>query len=303
MKLVTYELNGAVKLGAVWGDGVVDLTAVASDMLTLIAQGAAGLAAVEVVLATETAVSTPLSELRLLAPIPNPRRNVMCLGLNYAEHAIESYAAKGRQASLPTTPIIFTKATTAVSGPYDPIPFDTAVSSEIDWEVELAIIIGKQGKNIPAEEALEYVFGYTVLNDISARDLQMNGKQYFKGKSLDGACPTGPWIVTPDELDAPQNLRITSRVNGETKQDGNTRFMIFDIPAIIAYLSKGMTLLPGDIIATGTPEGVGFARTPPEFLRPGDVLESEVAGIGVLRNVVTAVSTPTSFVEKNTKTS
>ena len=287
MKLVTYELNGAVKVGAVRDDSVVDLSAVAPDMLGLIAQGTAR---AEEALAAETAVSTPLSQLRLLAPIPNPRRNVMCLGLNYAEHAIESYAAKGQRASLPTTPIVFTKATTAVSGPYDPIPFDTAVSSEIDWEVELAIIIGKQGKNIPVEAALDYVFGYTVLNDISARDLQMNGKQYFKGKSLDGACPTGPWIVTPDELPTPQNLRVTCRVNGVTKQDGNTRFMIFDISAIIAYLSQGMTLLPGDIIATGTPQGVGFARTPPEFLRPGDVLESEVEGIGVIRNVVTAVS-------------
>ncbi len=288
MKLITYEFDGLVKVGAVRDDGVVDLTTIAPDMLGLIAQGEEGLNQAKRWLgAPETAVS--LSQVRLLAPIPNPRRNVMCLGLNYAEHALESYAAKGKQAALPTTPIVFTKATTAVSGPTDPIPFDPTVSSEIDWEAELAVIIGKAGKNIPAADAWEYVFGYMVLNDVSARDLQMNGKQYFKGKSLDGACPTGPWIITPDELPAPHNLRISCRVNGVIKQDSNTRFMIFDIPAIIAYLSKGMTLLPGDIIATGTPEGVGFARKPPEFLRPGDVLESEIEGIGTLRNVVTAV--------------
>ncbi len=288
MKLVTYELDHVVKVGAVQDDGVVDLSGIAPDMLRLIDLGALGLSQAEAQVAAG-ATAVPLTQVRLLAPIPYPRRNVMCLGLNYAEHALESYTAKGKPAALPTTPIVFTKATTAVSGPTDPIPFDSTVSSQIDWEVELAVIIGKAGKNIPAAEAWAHVFGYTVLNDVSARDLQMNGKQYFKGKSLDGACPTGPWIVTLDELPAPHNLRITCRVNGVTKQDGRTNHMIFTIPAIIAYLSKGMTLLPGDIIATGTPEGVGFARTPPEYLRPGDVLESEIEGIGTLRNEVTAV--------------
>lgn len=288
MKLVTYELDHVVKVGAVQDDGVVDLSGIAPDMLRLIDLGALGLSQAKAQVAAG-ATAVPLTQVRLLAPIPYPRRNVMCLGLNYAEHALESYAAKGKPASLPTTPIVFTKATTAVSGPTDPILFDSTVSSQIDWEVELAVIIGKAGKNIPAAEAWDYVFGYMVLNDVSARDLQMNGKQYFKGKSLDGACPTGPWIVTPDELPDPHNLRITCRVNGVTKQDGRTSYMIFDIPAIIAYLSRGMTLLPGDIIATGTPEGVGFARTPPEFLRPGNVLESEIEGIGTLRNEVTAV--------------
>jgi 2-keto-4-pentenoate hydratase/2-oxohepta-3-ene-1,7-dioic acid hydratase in catechol pathway len=156
----------------------------------------------------------------------------------------------------------------------------------LDWEVELAAVIGRTGKNIPVVEAMTYVYGFMVLNDISARDLQMAGKQYFKGKSLDGACPTGPWIVTADELPDPHDVRLICRVNGVVKQDGRTDLMIFNIPATIAYLSRGMTLLSGDIIATGTPDGVGFARTPPEFLYPGDVVESEIEGIGILRNPV-----------------
>ncbi len=285
MKLITYTQQGHVHIGAVQGDGVVDLTAVAPDMLTLIEMGADGLAQATAVLQTaQTAV--PLHTVHLHAPIPTPRRNVMCLGLNYAAHAAESYSARGQATVIPTAPIVFTKATTAVSGPTDPIPYDTAVSTEIDWEAELGVVIGLAGKNIPTAAAMQHVFGYMVINDVSARDLQMRGKQYFKGKSLDGHCPTGPWIVTGDELPDPGNLRVTCRVNGVTKQDGDTSHMIFDIPAIIAYLSRGMTLLPGDIIATGTPQGVGFARTPPEFLQPGDVLESEIEGIGVLRNPV-----------------
>ncbi|MBE2197751.1 MAG: fumarylacetoacetate hydrolase family protein [Anaerolinea sp.] len=285
MKLITYTQQGHVHIGAVQGDGVVDLTAVAPNMLTLIEMGADGLAQATAVLQAE-GTAVPLHTVHLRAPIPIPRRNVMCLGLNYAAHAAESYSARGQATVIPTAPIVFTKATTAVSGPTDPIPYDPAISTEIDWEAELGVVIGLAGKNIPTAAAMQHVFGYMVINDVSARDLQMRGKQYFKGKSLDGHCPTGPWIVTRDELPDPGNLRVTCRVNGVTKQDGTTSQMIFDIPAIIAYLSRGMTLLPGDIIATGTPQGVGFARTPPEFLRPGDVLESEIEGIGVLRNPV-----------------
>jgi 2-keto-4-pentenoate hydratase/2-oxohepta-3-ene-1,7-dioic acid hydratase in catechol pathway len=186
-------------------------------------------------------------------------------------------------------PIIFNKATTAVIGPYDDIPFDAAVSERIDWEVELGVIIGKRGKNIAVAAAMSFVFGYTIINDVSARDLQRQHRQFFKGKSLDGSCPTGPWIVTADSLSDPHVLRLTCRINDITKQDGNTSQMIFNIPATIEYLSRGMTLLPGDIIATGTPAGVGDARTPPEYLKPGDIVESEIEGIGVLRNGVTAV--------------
>jgi 2-keto-4-pentenoate hydratase/2-oxohepta-3-ene-1,7-dioic acid hydratase in catechol pathway len=214
----------------------------------------------------------------------------MCLGWNYAEHVQESAAAKGLQIKeLPQYPIIFTKATTSVNKPFGDVPWSTAVSTEVDYEVELAIIIGKAGKNIPRSAAMDHIYGYTVLNDISARDLQRNGKQFFKGKSLDGFCPIGPWLITVDAIANPQNLAITCRVNGVTKQDGSTQHMIFDIPAIIEYLSLGMTLLPGDIIATGTPSGVGFARIPPEYLQPGDVVECEIEQIGLIRNQVRAV--------------
>lgn len=210
----------------------------------------------------------------------------MCLGLNYAEHAVESYTARGKKSELPAVPIVFTKATTAVNAPYAPIPYDPAVSQQIDYEVELGVIIGKPGKHIAAEQALDHIFGYTIINDISARDLQYQHKQYFIGKSLDGACPMGPWIITRGALPDPHQLHITSRVNGVTKQDSSTQYMIFSIPAIISHLSRGMTLLAGDIIATGTPSGVGFARTPPEFLQPGDVLESEIEMIGTLCNQI-----------------
>ncbi|NJN54920.1 MAG: fumarylacetoacetate hydrolase family protein [Anaerolineae bacterium] len=285
MKLVTFAHNGRTAIGVVSADQIINLSHLAPDMQTFIELGDEGLVAAQT--AVSTAIETvPLTAVHLLAPIPTPRRNVICLGLNYSEHVKESYGARGQQAKLPEVPIVFTKATTAVSGPTDPIPYDTAVTTQLDWEVELAVIIGRAGKNIPTEATMSHVYGYTVLNDISARDLQMAGKQYFKGKSLDGACPIGPWIVTADELPDPHNLRLTCRVNGVIKQDGRTEMMIFNIPNTIAYLSRGMTLLPGDIIATGTPDGVGFARTPPEFLQPGDLLESEIEGIGVLRNVV-----------------
>jgi 2-keto-4-pentenoate hydratase/2-oxohepta-3-ene-1,7-dioic acid hydratase in catechol pathway len=222
----------------------------------------------------------------LLAPIPRPRRNVMCLGLNYVEHARESAEARGREFKQHQYPVFFTKATHAINGPEAVIPFDAAVSEQIDYEAELAVIIGRGGKNISGADALDHVFGYTCLNDVSARDLQSSHSQFFKGKSLDGACPIGPWIITADEIPDPQQLNITCRVNGVTKQDSNTRNMIFNIPAIIEILSRGMTLDAGDIIATGTPSGVGFARKPPEFLKPGDVVEVEIEQIGVLRNRV-----------------
>jgi 2-keto-4-pentenoate hydratase/2-oxohepta-3-ene-1,7-dioic acid hydratase in catechol pathway len=285
LKLITFEYENEVRPGVVWEDFVTDISSIAPDMLSLIDQGAAGLMAV-VSLLQRVRGGIPLEDVRLLAPIPIPRRNIMCLGLNYVEHAEESYTAQGKDVTLPEVPIVFTKATTSVTGPYDPIPYVAAVSDKLDWEAELGVVIGRSGKNISEADALDYVFGYTVINDVSARDLQRQGKQYFKGKSLDGSCPTGPWIVTSADLPDPHSLRITSRVNGETKQDSNTNKMIFNIPATIAYLSRGMTLLPGDIISTGTPSGVGFARTPPEFLWPGDVVECEVEQIGTIRNEV-----------------
>ena len=287
MKFARYSVNGrSPKIGLVTENQLIDLSNVVPSMQALIALSADGLAMVQQHAASSQSI--PLADVKLHAPLL-PRRNVMCLGLNYAEHVRESLTAQGQTVDLPQFPVVFTKATTAVSGPTDPIPYDPQVSESMDFEVELAVIIGKQGKNIPVEQAMEYVFGYTVLNDITARDLQRQGKQFFKGKSLDGSCPIGPWIVSRDALPNPHALNIRCLVNDVEKQSSNTRHMIFDIPATIAYLSRGMTLLPGDIIATGTPDGVGFARTPPEFLRPGDVVHSIVEGIGEMKNVITAV--------------
>ncbi len=283
MKLVTYEQDDQVKIGAAINQEVVSLTTVAPDMLSLISMGSAGLTQARAVV--ERAESTtPLAEVRLLAPIPNPRRNVFCLGINYSEHAKEAKSMIDKSAEGPEFAVIFTKATTTVNGPYDEIPYDAAVSEQIDWEVELAVVVGQAGKNISVHEAMAHVFGYTVINDVSARDVQRQHKQFFKGKSLDGSCPMGPWIVTADEVPDPHALRLMTRVNGVVKQDSHTGQMILDIPHTLAQLSQGMSLLPGDIIATGTPGGVGFARNPPEFLSPGDVVECEVEGIGRIKN-------------------
>jgi 2-keto-4-pentenoate hydratase/2-oxohepta-3-ene-1,7-dioic acid hydratase in catechol pathway len=288
MKLVTFNHSGNVEVGAIHKDQIMNLSNFAGDMISLIEMVHGGIEQLKDQIESMSS-GIPVESVELLAPIPEPRRNVMCLGLNYAEHAEEHYTASGRQTELPEYPIVFTKAPSSVNGPYADIPYDTAVTQELDWEVELAVIIGRKGKNIPVEEAMEYVFGYTVLNDVSARDLQRRHKQFFKGKSLDGACPMGPWIVTADELTDPHHLRVTSRVNGFVKQDSNTAMMIFDVPSIINHMSCGMTLLPGDIIATGTPSGVGFARQPPEFLQNDDVVECEVEGIGIIRNKVASV--------------
>jgi 2-keto-4-pentenoate hydratase/2-oxohepta-3-ene-1,7-dioic acid hydratase in catechol pathway len=223
------------------------------------------------------------------APIPRLAKNVFCLGLNYMRHLRESAAVRNRAAEVPAAPVVFTKPPTSVSGPHDDIPWDPAVTSELDYEVELGVVIGRVGKNIPRAEALDYVFGYTCINDVSARDLQRQHIQWFKGKSLDGACPMGPVIVTADEFGDPQAKRLALRLNGDTRQDATTADMIFPIDVILEQLSRGMTLEPGDVIATGTPEGVGMGRTPQEFMKDGDVVETEVEGIGTMRNRVVAV--------------
>jgi 2-keto-4-pentenoate hydratase/2-oxohepta-3-ene-1,7-dioic acid hydratase in catechol pathway len=210
----------------------------------------------------------------------------MCLGLNYRDHAEESARARGKGMVLPEYPLVFTKNVTSVNDPNGVIPAQPGVTAELDWEVELGVVIGVGGRGIARERALSHVFGYTVINDVSARDLQTRHGQFFLGKSLDGSCPMGPVIVTRDELPDPQNLNLKCRVNGELKQDSNTRHMIFDVATVISVLSLGMRLEPGDIIATGTPAGVGFARTPPEYLKSGDTVECEIEHIGRLRNRV-----------------
>ena len=229
-----------------------------------------------------------LSEVELLSPIPRPRQNIMCLGWNYIEHVEETTGNSLEAPKLPKYPIVFTKAASSINGPYSDIPVNTDVSNKMDWEVELGVIIGKGGKGISKNDALNHVFGYTIINDISARDFQKKHKQFFIGKSFTGACPMGPWIVTTDEIPNPQILNLKSRVNGEIKQDSNTKYQIFDIATVIENLSRGMALEPGDIIATGTPSGVGYVRNPPEYLMPGDVVECEIESIGKICNAIIA---------------
>lgn len=232
----------------------------------------------------------PLEGLTLLAPIPTPPHNIMCVGKNYHAHAHEftksGYDAGATAAdAVPQHPIIFTKPSSSISGPYDDIPLWPGLDEAVDYEAELAVVIGKGGRFIPREQAMSHVFGYTILNDVTARDLQRIHKQWFLGKGIDGFGPMGPWITTADEIDA-ANLRVTCRINGEIRQDSSTSDLIFDVPTLIETISRSMTLSPGDVIATGTPEGVGIGFNPPRFLKDGDVVETEIAGIGVIRNTV-----------------
>jgi len=221
-------------------------------------------------------------EIHVLSPLcPEERPKIFCIGLNYADHAAESGS------KVPEDPLVFSKFFTALISPGDPIPYPPD-SSALDYETELVIVIGKPAKRVPQEEAQLYVAGYTCGNDVTARDLQRRHVQWYKGKGLDGFCPMGPVVVTADEIGDPHQLDISLRVNGVEKQRSNTRHLIFRIPRLIAEWSAGMTLYPGDVLLTGTPSGVGVGRTPPEFLRPGDVVEAVVGGIGVLRNVVSS---------------
>ncbi len=262
----------------------------ATSMLALIEAGPQGLAAIRELAAAPIHSGLKLTDVRLKPPLPKLTRNIFCVGWNYLEHFAEGARMRDPAQKLPEHPVFFTKATGALNGPFDPIPYDRSISEQVDWEVELAAIIGKRGRNIAEADAFDHVFGYTVLNDVSVRDLQKSwhGGQWFKGKSLDGHAPMGPWIVPAGDLD-PGALRLILRVNGEVKQDGGTKDMYFKIPRIVAELSRGLTLEPGDVIATGTPSGVGMGRTPPEWLKPGDVMETEIAGIGTMRNTIHAV--------------
>lgn len=227
------------------------------------------------------------SHVTLLSPIPRPRQNIICLGLNYVDHVSETRGVKNEEVKLPRSPIVFTKAANSMNGPYNDIEIDINVSAKMDWESELAVIIGKPGLGIELDNAMQHVFGYSVINDVTARDRQKWHKQFYIGKSYKGCCPMGPAIVTADEIADPHNLQLRSWVNGDLKQDSNTKHQIFKIANVISVLSQGMELEAGDIIATGTPSGVGYARTPPEFLMPGDVVECEVEGIGKISNKIT----------------
>jgi 2-keto-4-pentenoate hydratase/2-oxohepta-3-ene-1,7-dioic acid hydratase in catechol pathway len=295
MRYASYSSpSSSPRLGVVRGDRVVDFAAamgarwpgeLPANLLALIDLGPeAWHRARDLAAASEAMDGIPLTEVKLHAPIPRPRKNVFCLGLNYRAHAQESAQARGRDVKIPAVPVFFTKAPTTINGPYDDVGVDPAVTAKVDWEVELGVVIGRIGRDITQADARSHVFGYTVINDLSARDLQTDHLQWFKGKSLDGFCPLGPVVVTTEEFGDPQARRLQCRVNGATKQDATTADMIFPVDVIIEWLSKGLTLEPGDIIATGTPEGVGMGRTPQEFLKPGDIVETEIEGIGTLRN-------------------
>jgi 2-keto-4-pentenoate hydratase/2-oxohepta-3-ene-1,7-dioic acid hydratase in catechol pathway len=298
MKLLMFREGEAARLGVGrngTADEIVDVAATANGsgpslpatILDVIDAGDEGLDRLRVLTSAAPASAVrKLADLTLLPPFDPPRGNVLAIGRNYQKHAEEGARALNTDVGPPT---IFTKAITTITAPFADISIDPSVSTKIDWEVELGVVIGRRGANIKRQDALEHIFGYTVLNDVTARDIQNGwGGQWFKGKSLDGSCPIGPWVLTRDEVADVQALHLQLRINGAVKQDANSRDMIYPVDAIIEWLSIGMTLLPGMLIATGTPEGVGFARTPPEYLQPGDVMESEIDGIGKLRNTVVA---------------
>jgi 2-keto-4-pentenoate hydratase/2-oxohepta-3-ene-1,7-dioic acid hydratase in catechol pathway len=312
MRLVTYRKGSSKpRVGALVDDAVLDLGALAADlarergtvrrgrggfpktMLELIQGGADALAAAREALShgeavtkrdgvaalTERKIGALAAKVRLEAPIPRPARNVFCLGRNYKEHAAE------RGAEAPPHPVYFTKAPETVVAPGAKV-IHHAATNELDYEVELAVVIGTAGRDIPRERALDHVFGYTIVNDVTARDLQKRHGQWFKGKSLDTFCPMGPVLVTADEIPDPQALSVAMRINGESRQSSHTSKMIFPVDECIAVLSLGFTILPGDVIATGTPEGVGAALG--KFLKAGDKMEAEVERIGVLTNKIAA---------------
>lgn len=300
MRLVTYQLLNTTELKTgiqINQYDVLDIVAEAcargatnkvGTMLDIIAGGEETMSLLREIEAQPKTAPIVLNKALLKAPIPRPLKNVFCVGWNYLEHFEEGGAKMQDDRKLPTWPVFFSKAPTAVNGPYDVIPFDADISTQLDWEVELGVIIGKRGKNISEADAMNHVFGYTVINDVTWRDIQRrHGGQWDKGKSLDGTCPMGPCIVTADALDH-TDLHLTCRVNGVTKQDSSTKHLYFKLPRLIHDLSLGQTLEPGDIISSGTPEGVGYARTPPEFLQAGDLLETEIEGIGVMRNPIGA---------------
>ena len=223
-----------------------------------------------------------LSQVKIVSPIPWPRKNVVLLGVNYKEHIEEGARARSIELKYPEAPVFFTKPATSVIGHLGKVVHHKA-TEKLDYEVELAVVMGKKGRDIPKDKVYEYIFGYTICLDMTARDLQRKHGQWFKGKSLDTYCPLGPWIVHKSALPDPQNLRLVCRVNGNVMQDDKTSNMIFDIATTIESLSQGMTLEPGEIVSTGTPSGVGFARVPPFFLKPGDKVEADIESIGVLQ--------------------
>ncbi len=286
MRIATFLLNGKREVGLVAADGKTVTPLALTDAQTQ--RGAQALIELAVdgqALPSTAGATVPLSDVSLLAPLPLPRRNVWCVGRNYHAHAKELQASvfKDNDANPESWPIVFTKVPECVVGPHDDVVVPVGVSDQIDYEAELAVVIGKGGKNISKADALGHVFGYTVVNDVTARDVQIRHQQWDMGKSFDTFCPMGPWIVTADEFNGTKT-RVRCWVNGELRQDGSTENMIFDIPTLIETISRGITLYPGDVIATGTPAGVGMGMKPPRYLRAGDVVRIEIDGLGAIEN-------------------
>jgi 2-keto-4-pentenoate hydratase/2-oxohepta-3-ene-1,7-dioic acid hydratase in catechol pathway len=295
MKFVTFTHRGRTGPGILLaGERVLDLAAAgakdAPSLLAIIRGGAPALEAARTLAArAPTSAAHALAEVKLETPLPNPSRNIFCVGRNYIDHVAEGARAMGLATNLPKVPQFFTKATHAVNGPGGEVRLDPQVSDKLDYEVELGVVIGTTARDIAPEHAFDHIFGYTIVNDVSARDLQRAHEQWFKGKSLDTCCPIGPCIVTKGEIADVTALELSITVSGEQRQRAHVNQMIFDIPRIVSDLSRGMTLEAGDIIATGTPSGVGFAMEPPVWLKDGDEMVCRIDGIGELRNRVVAV--------------
>ncbi len=285
MYFVTFEHGGKVSAGVLSGDKRKVLP-LEGTMLDIIDQGQAALDKAAKIVAAGDAKGVAVEEVRLLAPIPRPRKNIFCIGKNYREHALEFEKTKDASVAVPKFPVIFSKVPTTVIGPDDVIDSHADLTAELDYEVELAVVIGRKGSKIAQEKALGYVFGYTIINDVTARDLQKKHSQWVIGKGLDTFAPMGPYLVHKSAVPDPEKLAISSKVNGEVRQNASTGDLIFKIPELIATISAGITLEPGDIIATGTPAGVAMGFTPPRFLKAGDKLEMAISGFGVLRNTV-----------------
>jgi 2-keto-4-pentenoate hydratase/2-oxohepta-3-ene-1,7-dioic acid hydratase in catechol pathway len=291
MRLVMFATGkGAARLGVLSEAGVHDLSGIVGSPVSVAAAAALGPAALKKLATAAAAVKPkPVGKLRLLAPIPRPARNIFCVGKNYHEHAKE-FALSGFDATakeiVPEAPVVFTKPPSAVSGPGDIIPASSDDTKSVDYEGELAVIIGKGGRAIAKDAAMKHVFGYTIVNDVTSRKLQQLHRQWVLGKGIDGFCPMGPCVVTADEIGDPTALRLTTHINGKLRQNALVKDLIFDIPTLIATISRYITLEPGDVIATGTPAGVGIGFSPPKFLKKGDVVRIEVSGIGVLENTV-----------------
>ncbi len=288
MKLITGTTNGQTVAGWVDGDAVIVCATGAEAtgaVLALIAGGEAARAG----WLSKTGPRVPLSEVRLMAPIPEPRRDIFCVGKNYYAHAAEFHKSgfdSSAKEQVPSAPVIFTKATTSVVGPGDTVRGSIDPTGTVDYEGELAVVIGKRAFGVSKAEAMDHVFGYVIVNDVTSRELQKRHNQWVIGKGCDTFCPMGPWIATADEVGDPTTLELTTEINGELRQQAKVSELIFDIPTLIECLSQTITLLPGDIIATGTPVGVGIGFTPPVYLKPGDHMRVAITGLGVLENPV-----------------